>query len=106
MNASAIIPLVLWLFTAMAASAQELVIPDRARLQAMSQEELTGYREQIQRHIDGLGAAEQRLMRETGVNGRSLLENPSAGGGYGRGYGSRGGQGRGSGYGRGGGRHR
>lgn len=103
---------VLGLSTVMAASAQELALPDRARLQAMSQEEFAGYREQIQNRIEGLGAAEQRLMRDTGINGRNQLDNRNAGGGYGQGYGSRSGQsggqgnGRGSGYGRGGGRHR
>lgn len=103
---------VLGLFTALAASAQEPAIPDQARLQAMSREELAGFREQIQKRIDGLGAAEQRLMRETSIDGRSQMDNRNAGGSYGQGFGSRNsqsgtqGNGRGGGYGRGGGRHR
>lgn len=109
MNTSRIIaPLAIGigLLAASAAHASDVAIPDRARLQAMSQEEFAVYREQIQSRIEGLGAAEQRLMQETSVNGRSQMDNRNAGGGYGKGYGSRNGQGSGQGGGRGGGRHR
>jgi len=107
MNASRIIaPLAIGmgLLTALAASAQEVVIPDRARLQAMSREEFAAYREQLQSRAEGIGTAEQRLMRDAGINGRSQMDSRNAGGGYGRGYGSR--QGASQGGGRGGGRHR
>lgn len=93
---------VLGALAATTADAQEIAAPDRARLQAMSPEELSAYREQLQRRIEGLGEAEQRLMRETSVNGRNQLAQPGSGGGYGQGYGSRGGQG--GNYGGGGGR--
>jgi hypothetical protein len=103
MNAAAnmVLLFVMGALAATAASAQEIAAPDRSRLQAMSHEEISTYREQIQRRIEGLGEAEQRLMRETSVNGRSQLAQPGGGGGYGQGYGSRNGQG--SNYGRGGG---
>ncbi|MDP2828403.1 MAG: hypothetical protein Q8O37_07335 [Sulfuricellaceae bacterium] len=90
-----------------AAIAEDLVIPDRARLQAMSQEEYATYREQIQHRMDGSSQAEQNL-RDSSVNGRNQMGNREATGGYGQGYGSRGTQGMGqsAGQGRGGGRHR
>lgn len=94
------------LLTAVAASAQEIAIPERARLQAMSQEEFAAFREQIQSRAEGMGAAEQRLMRDAGINGRNQLDSRNDGGGYGKGYGSRSGQANGQGGGRGGGRHR
>ncbi len=100
------------LFAAVADSAQGAAMPGRERLQSMSQEELAGYREQIQSRVEGLGAAERRLMRDAGIDGRNQVDSRSDGGGYGQGYGSRNGQGagqdngRGGGHGRGGGRHR
>lgn len=99
MRAAGIVSFVLGLSTVMAASAQDLALPDRARLQTLSQEEYARYREQIQNRIEGLGAAEQRLVRDTGINGRSQLDNRNTGGGYGQGYGSRSGQGGGQGRG-------
>lgn len=91
-----------------AAPAQDLVIPDRARLQAMDQEEYAAYREQIQNRMDGMSAAERNLIRDSGVNGRRQMEGRDAAGGYGQGYGSRNrpSGGEGGGYGRGGGRGR
>lgn len=87
--------------------AEELVIPDRARLHAMSQEEYATYREQIQHRMDGSSQVEQNL-RDARLSDRSQTGNREATGGYGQGYGSRGAQGLGSGggQGRGGGRHR
>lgn len=102
----------LGLLAATAAPAQDLVIPDRARLQAMGQEEYAAYREQIQNRVDGMSLAEQNLMRDSSINGRRQMENRAAaagyGQGYGQGYGARGhqGGGRGGGYGRSGGRGR
>lgn len=98
--------------SAQAVVAQELVIPDRQRLQLMNQEEYDAYREQMRNRMEGLSPAERNLMRESAVNGREQMERPSNG--YGQGYGSRsgldteqGGMGRhGGGYGRGGGRRR
>lgn len=74
---------------ASAAMAQELVIPDRQRLQAMSHEEYDAYRKQMRSRIEGANPAEQNLARESGVNGREYMEKP----GYGQGYGARIGQG-------------
>lgn len=117
-----LVPLALGLgFSASVAVAQELVIPDRQRLQAMSHEEYDAYREQMRSRMEEHSPAEQNLMRDTGVNGREQMEKQSKG--YGQGYGSRngydagtgGGSGMGSGgmqggaqggYGRGGGRRR
>lgn len=96
------------LLAAPAAHAADVAIPDRARLQTMSQEEFAAYREQIQNRVEGTGAAEQRLMRDAAINGRSQPDSRNDGGGYGQGYGSRNSQDgrRGGGYARGGGRHR
>lgn len=93
--------------SAQAVMAQELVIPDRQRLQAMSHEEYDAYREQMRNRMNGLGPAEQNLMREPAIGGREQME----GRGYGQGYGARNFQGMeqdgmgnpGNGYGRGGG---
>jgi hypothetical protein len=98
---------ILCLSAASAANAENLVIPDRARLQAMSQEEYSLYREQIQHRMDGSSQAEQNV-RDSGLNGRSQMGNREATGGYGQGYGSRGAHGmeQGAGQGRGGGHRR
>lgn len=107
-------------FTAPLAAGQELVIPDRQRLQAMSAEELDAYREQMRSRMEEMSPAEQNLMRESGVNGREQMERRTSSSGYGQGYGTRGSQSGGSGgitgsgasgggqggYGRGGGRRR
>lgn len=93
--------------SAQAAVAQELVIPDRQRLQAMSHEEYDAYREQMRNRMNDLGPAERNLMREPDANGGERME----GRGYGQGYGARNFQGaeqagmgnHGNGYGRGGG---
>lgn len=102
-----LISTILCLSVTTAAMAEDLIIPDRARLQAMSQEEYSTYREQIQQRMDGSSQAEQRA-RDSSLNGRSQMGNREATGGYGQGYGSRGaqGMGQGAGQGRGGGRHR
>lgn len=92
-----------------AAVAQELVIPDRQRLQLMNQEEYDAYREQMRNRMEGVSPTERSLMRELAVNGREQMERQSNG--YGQGYGSRLGFGaeqgsmgsHGGGYGRGGG---
>lgn len=81
------------------------------------------YREQMQERMRNMTPEEQRLMRESSVDGRTRMENRQAaqrdgtqrggreGGGYGQGYesrradGSGGGTG-GGGRGKGGGRHR
>lgn len=89
--------------------AQDIVIPDRQRLQAMSQEEFDAYRQQLRSRMDGASPAEQSLARESGVNGREQMDKRNNG--YGQGYGSRnvqgtepgGMSGHGGGYGRGGG---
>lgn len=98
----------LGLLAATAAPAQDLVIPDRTRLQAMGREEYAAYREQIQNRIDGMGAVERNLMLDPSVNSQRQMENRDAAAGYGQGYGSRNrqGGGQGGGYGRGGGRGR
>lgn len=102
------IALGLGLLAATAAPAQDLVIPDRARLQAMGREEYAAYREQIQNRVDGMGAVERNLMLDPSVNSQRQMENRDATAGYGQGYGSRNrqGGGQGGGYGRGGGRGR
>lgn len=98
----------LGLLAATAALAQDLVIPDRARLQTMGQEEYAAYREQIQNRVDGMDAAERNLMGDSSGNGQRQMENRDAAGGYGQGYGSRNlqGGGQGGGYRKGGGRGR
>ncbi|MDP2783553.1 MAG: hypothetical protein Q8O38_02995 [Sulfurimicrobium sp.] len=126
MNASGFLaPLALGLgLSASVAAAQELVIPDRQRLQSMSHEEYGTYREQMRNRMEGLSQAERDLVRESGANGREQMEKRDAGSGYGQGYGARNGQdagqggrpgvgsggmqggGQGGGYGRGGGRRR
>lgn len=95
----------LGLFAATTATAQDIVIPDRARLQTMSQEEYSAYREQIQIRVDGMSVAERNLMGGFRINSQRQIENHNAAGAYGQGYGSRSpqGGGRGSGNGRGGG---
>lgn len=108
MNTSRIIaPLAIGigLLTALAAHASDVLIPDRARLQAMSQEEFAAYREQLQGRVEGTATAEPYLIRDAGNNGRNQPVNRSDGGGYGKGYGSRSGQGNGQ-AGRGGGSYR
>jgi hypothetical protein len=88
--------LVFGLITASSVQADDLVIPDRTRLQVMSQEEYAGYRRQIQSSVDGMGAAERNFAREpVSVGNREA--------GYGQGYVFRHAQG---GRGRGGGRSR
>lgn len=82
-----------------AAGADTLILPDRASLQAMSRDEYLSYREQLHSRADHLDTPEQRLQRDTAVNGRSRLES-----GYGQGYATRSGQGGGAM--RGGGRRR
>lgn len=72
---------------ASAAMAQELVIPDRQRLQAMSHEEYDAYRAQMRSRMDGANPAGQNLAREPVENGREYMEK--FGNGYGQGYGSR-----------------
>lgn len=110
-------PLALGLgLSASIAAAQELVIPDRERLQVMSHEEYDAYRERMRNRMEGLSPAERGLVRESGANGREQMEKRGAGSGYGQGYGSRNGQDagpgfgsggmQGGGYGRGGGRRR
>lgn len=112
MRTSNLVALLIPGLLASAASAQELVIPDRQRLQSMSHEEYGAYREQMRNRMDGLNPVEQNLLREPGVIGREQMENRNNG--YGQGYGSRdvqgtekGGMGgHGGGYGKGGGRRR
>ncbi len=70
-----------------AAGADDLILTDRARLPTMSRDEYLNYREQLHSRADNLDTAEQRLQRETAVNGRSRLES-----GYGQGYAARNGQ--------------
>ena len=90
------------------APALDLVIPDRARLQAMSQGEYAAYREQVQARLDDMSTAERDLVRDSNINGRRQMESRNVGGSYGQGYGARSAQGvgRGGGYGRVGGRGR
>jgi hypothetical protein len=88
--------LVFGLITASSVQAGDLVIPDRARLQTISQEEYAGYRRQIQNSIDGMGATERNLAHEPAPVGNRDV-------GYGQGYAFRHAQG---GRGRGGGRSR
>lgn len=98
----------LTVLAATATQAQELAIPDRARLQAMGREEYAAYREQIQNRVDGMSEAERNLMRDSSVNGQRQMETRNGAAGYGQGYGSRNrqGGGQGGGHGRGGGRGR
>jgi hypothetical protein len=92
MSAPRLIAVLALLLTPGAAGADELVQVDRARLQAMSRDEFSAYREQLHSRADNLDSAEQRLQREAAVTGRSRLDS-----GYGQGYGSRGGRGGGAG---------
>jgi hypothetical protein len=87
MRYSGFLALLILAFTAQQAAGQELVIPDRQRLQAMSFEEYDAYREQMRNRMEGLGPAERNLMRESDVSGREQMERQSNG--YGQGYGSR-----------------
>ena len=76
--------LLLELVMAIPVQAGELVIPDRARLQALSQEEYSSYRQQLQSRVDRMGLGERNFVREpTQVGARDVRS------GYGQGYGSR-----------------
>ncbi len=105
--------------------AEDLPLPtdpvqQRENVRSMSSDDRTAYREQMQERMRSMTPEEQKLMRETSVDGRARMENRQSaqgdgmrrggreGGGYGQGYESRQGQGAGGGGGRGmgGGRHR
>lgn len=86
----------------------------RETMRSLGAEERTAYREQMQERMRTMTPEEQKLMRETSVDGRARLENRQAaqgdgtrrGKGYGQGYESRRGDGSGGGRSMGGGRHR
>ncbi len=107
------------------ALAEEMPLPtepaqQRQNMRGMSSDDRTAYREQMQERMRNMTPEEQKLMRETSVNGRTRMENRQSaqgdgmrrggreGGGYGQGYESRQGTGTagGGGRGMGGGRHR